>query len=76
MSTPRDMQSLIVWLMAGIAERETAHKAMRRWREPRAIATTLAFFVAPPMRGSVWQRSVVIKSDSESLAGISQSDSQ
>ena len=46
MSTPRDMQSLIVWLMAGIAERETARKTMRRWREPRAIATTLAFFCA------------------------------
>ena len=51
MSTPCDMQSFIVWMMAGIAERETARKAMRRWREPRAIATTLAFFVAPPMRG-------------------------
>jgi hypothetical protein len=29
-----------------IAERETARKAMRRWREPRAMMTTLAFFVA------------------------------
>jgi hypothetical protein len=37
MSTPRDMQSFIVWMMAGIAERETGRKAMRRWREPREM---------------------------------------
>jgi hypothetical protein len=46
-----DMQLFIVSMMDGIAERETARKAMRGWREPRAIATTLTFFVALPMRG-------------------------
>jgi hypothetical protein len=40
-----DMQSFIVWLMAGIAERETARKAMRRWRELRAMVINVAFFV-------------------------------
>ena len=40
---------VVVWVMTGIAVR-AAHKAMRRWREPRAIATTLAFFVAQLMK--------------------------
>jgi hypothetical protein len=29
----------------GVAEREMARKAMRRWREPRATVIILAFFV-------------------------------
>jgi hypothetical protein len=45
-STPCDMQSFIVWMIAGIAERETARKAMRRWREPMEMVITLAFVVA------------------------------
>jgi len=66
MSTPCDMQSFIVWMMAGIVERETARKAMSRWREPRAIVITLTFFVAQPMktgrrRSSVCQPSVIMK---------------
>jgi hypothetical protein len=31
------MQSFIVWMVARIAERETACKVMRHWREPRAM---------------------------------------
>jgi hypothetical protein len=70
MPTPCDMQSLIVWMVAGIAERETGRKAMRRWREPREM---VGIFVAHPMktgrrRCTVYQPSVPIKSDSESLA--------
>jgi hypothetical protein len=34
------MRSFIVWI-AGITERETACKAIRRWREPRA--TVISF---------------------------------
>jgi hypothetical protein len=64
MSTHRNVQSFIVWMMAGIAERETARKVMRRWREPREMVMTFAFFVAQPMetgrRGSsICQPSVV-----------------
>ena len=40
-----DMQSFIVWMMAGIAERETARKVKRRWRELRATVINVAFFV-------------------------------
>ena len=39
-----DMQSFIVWNMAGMAHGELAVKEMRRWREPRAIVEDLAFF--------------------------------
>ena len=41
MSTPCDMRSLIVWMIvAEITERETARKAMRCRREPRAMVRT------------------------------------
>jgi hypothetical protein len=50
MSTPWDMQSFIVWMMDGTAERETARREMRRWSEPRAIVITLTFLVAQPMK--------------------------
>ena len=33
MSTPCDMRSFVVWMIAGTAERETARREMRRWRE-------------------------------------------
>jgi hypothetical protein len=60
----------------GTTERETARKAMRSWREPRATVLNLAFFRAQHMKmgrmSSVCQSSVVIKSDSVSLAGISE----
>jgi hypothetical protein len=64
MSTPWDMQSFIVWMLEGTAERETARREMRRWREPRAMVITSAFFVAQPMKtgrrsSSVCQPSVV-----------------
>ncbi len=39
MTTPCDMQLFIVWVIAGIAERVTAHKAMRRLRGLRAMKT-------------------------------------
>jgi hypothetical protein len=45
-----NMQSFTVWMIAGIAESETAHKAMRPWREPREMVITLAFVVAQPMK--------------------------
>jgi hypothetical protein len=50
MSTPCGMQSFIVWMIARIAERETARKVMRRWREPRAMVIIQAFVVAQPMK--------------------------
>lgn len=34
-----------VWMIAGIAERETARKAIRRWREPRATVITLLHII-------------------------------
>ena len=42
MSTRCDMQSLIVWMIAGTAtaERETARREMRRWSELSAIVIT------------------------------------
>jgi hypothetical protein len=46
MSTPCDMQSFIVWVIAGIAERVMVRKAMRCMRELRAMT----FFVAQPMK--------------------------
>ena len=49
LSTACEMQSLIVWMVAGMSERETARKAMSRWRELRAMIT-LAFFVALPTK--------------------------
>ena len=49
-STPWLMQSLIVVMMTGTADNGTALSEMRRWREPREIPTTLAFFVAQPMK--------------------------
>lgn len=49
-STPWDMASLIVLMMSGTADRGTALRDMSRWREPRDMATTLAFFVAQPMK--------------------------
>ena len=60
-------------------EGDGMRKAMRRRRESRAMVMTLAFFVAQPMktgrrRYSVCRPSVVIKSNSESLAGILESD--
>ena len=47
-STPRDMQSFIVWMIIGAVERERARKEMRRWSELRAIVTALAVFVGIP----------------------------
>ena len=43
MSTRCDMQSLIVWMIAGtaMAERETVRREMRRWSELSAIVITL-----------------------------------
>jgi hypothetical protein len=49
-STPWDMQSFIVQMMEGTVERETARREMRRWREPRVMVITLAFFIAQPMK--------------------------
>ena len=43
------MQSLIVVIITGTAESGTALSAMRRWREPKEMATTFAFFVAQPI---------------------------
>ena len=39
------MQSLIIWMIVGMAdlERETAQREMRRWSEPRAIVITGIF---------------------------------
>jgi hypothetical protein len=73
MSTPCDMQSFIVWIIGGIVERETARRVIRRWREPRAIVITLAFFVAQPMKtgrrkSSVCQPSVVMKGKKENVS--------
>jgi hypothetical protein len=54
-------------MIAGIAERETAHKAMRRWRELRAMLIILAFFVGQLMktvtgRGICWLTVIIGKS--------------
>lgn len=49
MSTPWFMQSVIVVMIRGTADCGTALSAMRRWREPKDIATTFAFLVAHPM---------------------------
>ncbi|KAI0263893.1 hypothetical protein BGY98DRAFT_1164764 [Russula aff. rugulosa BPL654] len=62
-----DMQLFIVWIMAGVAEREMARKAMRRWRELRAMVINVAAFVEQltktgRRRCCVCQSSVVIKS--------------
>jgi len=43
-STPCDMQSFIVWMIAGTVERETARKEMSGWSELRAIVITLSVF--------------------------------
>ena len=48
MSTPCEMQSLIVWMMAG--EGDCAQGARLCWSEPKAPVTTLAFFVAQHMK--------------------------
>jgi hypothetical protein len=40
-STTCDMRPYIVWMIAGIAERETACKEIRHWREPRTTVMTL-----------------------------------
>ena len=53
MSTPCDMRLLIVWMILGIAERETVHKAMRR--ELRAMVITLAIFVGQLMKTEVFR---------------------
>ena len=50
MSTPWCMQSPMVLTITGTADCGTALRDMRRWREPREIATTFAFFVAHPMK--------------------------
>ena len=47
MSTPCDMQSFIVWMIVGTAEREMARREMRRWSELSAIVNTLTFFRLP-----------------------------
>ena len=61
MSTPCDMQSFIVWMIAVTAERETARREMSRWSESRAIVIALELFVVRPMntgwRCSVWRPS-------------------
>jgi hypothetical protein len=76
MSTPWDRQSFIVWIMVGMAERDTARRAMRRWSAPRAMVMTFAFFVPQPMkmgrrRSSVCQPSAMKE---VSLAGLSRED--
>ena len=43
------MASVIVLMISGTADCGTAFSAMSRWREPKEIATTLAFLVAQPM---------------------------
>jgi len=50
MSTPWLIESLIVVMMRGTADLGTALSAMSRWSEPSDMATTLAFFVAHPMK--------------------------
>jgi hypothetical protein len=75
-----DMQLFIVWMMAGIAEGDgmQGNDTNEAVEGAKAMVITLAFFVVQPMkmgqrRSSVYQPSVtvMIKSDSESLAGIS-----
>jgi hypothetical protein len=68
------MQSFIVWMMFGIAEKKTARKGMR---EPSGDGDNFGDFRCVDHEdGSVLCKpSVVIKSDSESLAGIPESDS-
>ena len=43
------MASVIVLMISGTADCGTAFNAMSRCREPKEIATTLAFLVAQPM---------------------------
>ena len=49
-SPPYDMQSFIVWTMAGMAQGETAGREMRRWSEPRVIVVDLVFSTRNPRR--------------------------
>lgn len=49
-STPWFMQSFMVLIITGTADCGTALRAIRRWSEPRDMATTFAFFVAHPMK--------------------------
>ena len=43
------MATVMVLMINGTADCGTAFSAMSRWREPKEIATTLAFLVAQPM---------------------------
>jgi hypothetical protein len=76
MSTPWDRQSFIVWIMVGIAERDTARRVMRRWSAPRAIVMTFAFFVPQPMKMGRRRSSVCQPSGMKevSRAGLSRED--